>query len=269
MILGEKIREELPALELGEIESFELFRTGTRTRPSERPRRAQTIRTPDPLEDVQSLDGFRQSTSEQPTEEGVHRKDLQISEPPRDPRIIKRRPNRSRDQAPPPPQKSTAAPQNARPMAAAVKSSAATREPIESETDASRPEIGTEEINLVAELAKIDQKVKAEDVVDARPDAKNRRPRVPPPPPDADELPTPEAYDRLVSEYRQSKQPRVREEVVRKLEEDSISEHTVIRYYAVEAMSKLGRDVFGTALLAATEDENEAVRAIAVEALRR
>jgi hypothetical protein len=42
-----------------------------------------------------------------------------------------------------------------------------------------------------------------------------------------------------------------------------------VRYYAVEAMSKLGRDVFGSALLAATEDENEAVRAIAVEALRR
>lgn len=52
-------------------------------------------------------------------------------------------------------------------------------------------------------------------------------------------------------------------------EEDSASEHTVIRYYAVEAMSKLGREVFGSALLAATEDENEAVRAIAVEALRR
>jgi hypothetical protein len=34
-------------------------------------------------------------------------------------------------------------------------------------------------------------------------------------------------------------------------------------------MSKLGKEVFSNALLAAAEDDNEAVRSLALEALRR
>jgi HEAT repeat protein len=80
---------------------------------------------------------------------------------------------------------------------------------------------------------------------------------------------TPEAYDQLVSDFLHAAQGAAREQIAARLEEDSSSDDSAIRYYAVEAMSKLGREVFGDALLAATEDENEAVRAIAVEALRR
>lgn len=93
----------------------------------------------------------------------------------------------------------------------------------------------------------------------------------PPPTPPADEegLPKPETYDKLVADFLHAKDDDLRDDIADRLELDSQSEHTVIRYYAVEAMSKLGREVFGGALLSATEDENEAVRAIAVEALRR
>jgi len=99
----------------------------------------------------------------------------------------------------------------------------------------------------------------------------------PPPPPMLDDeafelpidLPSPEVYDKLVSDFLHASDDAVRDKIADRLEQDSESEETVIRYYAVEAMSKLGREVFGNALLNATEDENEAVRAIAVEALRR
>ncbi|MFO0727325.1 MAG: hypothetical protein U1E65_26330 [Myxococcota bacterium] len=91
----------------------------------------------------------------------------------------------------------------------------------------------------------------------------------PMPPPEEDGLPSPETYDKMVADFLHSKDDDIRDDIADRLELDSQSEHTVIRYYAVEAMSKLGREVFGGALLSATEDENEAVRAIAVEALRR
>ncbi len=95
----------------------------------------------------------------------------------------------------------------------------------------------------------------------------------PPPPPmdgeDSSGLPSPEVYDKLVSDFLHASDEDRRDDIADRLEADSQHEETVIRYYAVEAMSKLGREVFGNALLNATEDENEAVRAIAVEALRR
>jgi cell division GTPase FtsZ len=271
MVLGEKIREELPTLELGEIESFELFRTGGRTRPSEKPRRAES-------RSDASDEGAPYSSFVPSTDDDVHRKDLQVPDVPRDPRMVKRRPNRARDGAPPPSaQAIPSSPRQlgSRPSAIGVKATAAVRDVVEGDSDnGAPPEVSTEEVNVIAELARLgDQKVKAEDVSNRRQD--NGAPkaaakkRVPPSPPETGEVPNPEMYDKLVNDYKQTKQPRVREEVVRRLEEDSISEHTVVRYYAVEAMSKLGREVFGTALLAATEDENEAVRAIAVEALRR
>jgi HEAT repeat protein len=98
-------------------------------------------------------------------------------------------------------------------------------------------------------------------------------PAPPPRPPfdgeDSSGLPSPEVYDKLVSDFLHSDDEERRDDIADRLETDSQSEETVIRYYAVEAMSKLGREVFGNALLNATEDDNEAVRAIAVEALRR
>ncbi|MCK6552231.1 hypothetical protein L6R52_40750, partial [Myxococcota bacterium] len=69
--LGEKIREELPTLELGEIEDFELFRT-TGNNPSSRPRRTQSPRAIDAADAVVSSG----PQGESPTEDGVLRKEL-------------------------------------------------------------------------------------------------------------------------------------------------------------------------------------------------
>jgi cell division GTPase FtsZ len=265
MVIGEKIREELPTLELGEIESVELFRTNPSNRPTDRRRRSQAPQRRDgidPLEATAGLDLDRVPGPEPATEDGIRRRDLK-PEPQRaiDPRIVRRRPNKPRESSP---ASRSPSPQLAKQPSAKVKA-AALDEDDSVETDGNGPELlGTEEIDIVAQLAEAEQKVEAKDVTA---DSNNERP--PPPVPGGGDLPNPEIYDRLVTEYRQAKQPRVREEVQRRLEKDSLSEHTVVRYYAVEAMSKLGRDVFGNALLAATEDENEAVRAIAVEALRR
>lgn len=254
MVLGEKISQQLPTLELGEIERFELFRSSPRNRPSDRPRRAAASRAVGAIDDPVEHAGGPGSL-EPPTEDGVQRKDLS-SAPHRAqaPRVVRRRtPNPSTSRGADP-------------------EKATFRDPSEEETDQRTSGVGTREIDLPARVD-VESRPHASDpnltdLKDSDGSARTRR-RGPPPPPDTGELPSPEIYDRLVADFRQAKLQRAREEVARRLEEDSISEQTVVRYYAVEAMSKLGRDVFATALLAATEDENEAVRAIAIEALRR
>lgn len=286
-VIGEKLREELPSLELGEISELELFRAAPRTRNSERPARKSDRPRPVPmanassvLDDIESVEGLRAPTSEAATEDGVNRRDLMMQEKLPDPRIIKRRPMRG--PPPPPPQQTPIqrppAPQKSHAAGHPQTQRRAPTTPSEEEDDEAtgRPELGTEEIDVVAELASandvIAQNVSAHDVDKTSGElaavSRGRR-RTPPPPPNVGDVPNPETYDRLVTDYRGAKHQRARDEVVRRLEEDSISEHTVIRYYAVEAMTKVGREVFSTALLAATEDENEAVRALAVEALRR
>ncbi len=123
----------------------------------------------------------------------------------------------------------------------------------------------------------------ADDVIDSRVDASNGPrggseddpdgfaglPRPPPADPNAatGDLPSPAVYKRLVTEYMDSTDEDHRRSVQRRLEDDSLSDNAVVRYYAVDAMVQLGRTVFGTALLAATEDDDEAVRSLAVQAL--
>ena len=80
--------------------------------------------------------------------------------------------------------------------------------------------------------------------------------------------PDPATYDALVSSYLHADTAKERQRVVKRLESDADSAHAVVRYYAVEAMAKLGRKVFGAALENATQDENEAVRNVAVKALK-
>lgn len=299
-VLGEKLREELPTLELGEIEDFELFRQTPRTRASERPSKQpqgrprqgpMTHSSQGAIDDVIAAEGMKSPiSSEIETTDGVNRRELNPASP--DPRVIKRRPMRptppqgaplGQGQRPAPPQRSipTPGPSQAAQSKRAPQPPPADDEDEEDDESTGRPEMGTEEIDVVAELALaqdvIAQNVQTQDVDKTGSDlaaiSRGRRtggnPRVPPVPPNTGEIPKPEVYDRLVAEFRGAKHQRARDEVVRRLEEDSISEHTVVRYYAVEAMTKVGREVFGTALLAATEDENEAVRALAVESLRR
>jgi cell division GTPase FtsZ len=288
MAIREKLQIELPTLDLGEIERFELFRPGARSRHSDRPRRARTSQPAPSIEDLrvdimrprrpaQSPNIKRQARSLRPptpappvpppSENGARssapaesRESMPspsmirssrapgaaaVSAPPPSAASKPSIPVATRRPAPPPP----APPQPKRPAPALdVASSSQYEEP--------SPESVTHEIDLEKQML--------------RQRESRLEPRVQPiPSQETEELPSPEAYDKLVTEFLHSHDESARDRIADRLEADSQSEHTVIRYYAVEAMSKLGREVFGNALLSATEDENEAVRAIAVEALRR
>ena len=124
---------------------------------------------------------------------------------------------------------------------------------------------GTEEIKLLEEL----------EAMRSVPDDEHQETvsgirRPPPADPDADtgDLPSPAFYEKMVVEYRGQTDTEGRRKIQRRLEQDSLSDNAVVRYYAVEAMAKLGTSIFGNALLAATEDDDEAVRNLAVQSLR-
>ncbi|MBN1654744.1 MAG: hypothetical protein JXA30_13315 [Deltaproteobacteria bacterium] len=77
-----------------------------------------------------------------------------------------------------------------------------------------------------------------------------------------------ETYDRLMKEYREAKSEDERNQIVERLKTDARSSSSLIRYYAVRAMTKLDTDVFRETLESATDDEDATVRAIAKKALR-
>jgi hypothetical protein len=72
-----------------------------------------------------------------------------------------------------------------------------------------------------------------------------------------------------VQEFLSADSDEARKRVVQRLEADRCSDNTLVRYYAVKAMTKLNDPAFERALLAATEDEDRTVRAIAAKALQR
>ena len=74
-------------------------------------------------------------------------------------------------------------------------------------------------------------------------------------------------YDQLVSDYLQAESPAIRENIAQILGKDSLSSTTVIRYYAVYSMCRLGVTDFREALLAASEDENPEIRKLAIDVL--
>lgn len=77
-----------------------------------------------------------------------------------------------------------------------------------------------------------------------------------------------ETYDHMVREYKTSSDEDVKKRVVDRLETDRRSENSLVRYYAVRAMTKLDATLFADALQAATQDEDATVRAIATKALQ-
>jgi hypothetical protein len=89
-----------------------------------------------------------------------------------------------------------------------------------------------------------------------------------PPPPTASTTDR-DAYDQMVKDFKNSDSAEVRERVTQRLEADRRSENSLIRYYAVRAMTKLDTELFSAALHAAMEDEDATVRAIATKALQR
>jgi cell division GTPase FtsZ len=76
-----------------------------------------------------------------------------------------------------------------------------------------------------------------------------------------------EKYDQMVADYLRAKKGAPRNRIADRLEKDSISALTVIRYHAVDAMCRLGTTDFKDALLAASEDENNEIRQLAMQAL--
>jgi hypothetical protein len=77
-----------------------------------------------------------------------------------------------------------------------------------------------------------------------------------------------EAYDQMVREYKSSDSAEVKKGVVDRLETDRRSDNSLVRYYAVRAMTKLDPSLFTDALQAAAQDDDATVRAIATKALQ-
>jgi hypothetical protein len=77
-----------------------------------------------------------------------------------------------------------------------------------------------------------------------------------------------ETYDRLMKEYRESSSDDDRTPIIERLKQDAASTSSLIRYYAIRAMTKLDTEIFKETLTSATDDEDATVRAIAKKALR-
>ncbi len=344
-VIGTKIREELPALELGEVQGLDLFRT--HARPTERPRRPRaagrpapspapdkpsevgrqrTVRLPElELPDIQPRRPARgKNASEGRQEDGVatpfdlqspaqapepvtaeeepmataHTFELEVGDDEPDPSVEvtlaaendfqrpKGEPGESLGAPVPEDDAWRPAPPVRRVMASpSVQSIPETKElPLRARRPArrrpgrsARPsepatigDAGPAGVTNPAFDEGHDLSLDLEDSATALGSFEQSLGRPPPADPDADtgDLPSPAIYQRLVGEYQRSTDSETRTALQRRLEHDSISENSVVRYYAVEAMSKLGRSIFGNALLAATEDEDEAVRNLAVQALK-
>lgn len=82
-------------------------------------------------------------------------------------------------------------------------------------------------------------------------------------------MPDRDAYEQMVKEFREAGSDDVKKRVTERLEKDQKSDNSLIRYYAVRAMTKLDAALFTSSLQAATQDEDATVRAVAMKALNR
>lgn len=273
-ILSEKVQADLQALELGEIESVELFRTGSRR--GERGRRprpaseAVTEKDPAstaPVDDLAMEDGGsrRRGSSTNSTS-----KDSVSNSLPR----FRSRPNRrgrptgggrgapARDSTEPPTTATRSKPsEESKPPPPAPPAPPRDRaSPPSPDSRSSEP------------LFYLYEKTPAPNAPSPNASGRTASPKNAPPrnaPPKADQnLPDARTYDRLVAAYRQAKSDPARKRIAERLKEDGTSKNTAVRYYAVQAMVKLGRKSFSNALLQATEDEDETIRKLAVSALK-
>lgn len=87
----------------------------------------------------------------------------------------------------------------------------------------------------------------------------------------AADLPDPDMYDTLVARFLAAMDESERTYVAERLQTDAASEIPAVRYYAVDAMAKLAssNSRFREALTRAAQDEQEAIRQIASDALSR
>ncbi|MGB0680060.1 MAG: HEAT repeat domain-containing protein, partial [Polyangiales bacterium] len=77
-----------------------------------------------------------------------------------------------------------------------------------------------------------------------------------------------ESYRRLSSDFHAAVDEGTRKQIIERLENDRCSENPSTRLLAVQSMARIDPELFESALVAATEDDNVAVRDAAVEALR-
>jgi cell division GTPase FtsZ len=77
-----------------------------------------------------------------------------------------------------------------------------------------------------------------------------------------------EAHAQLIAQFLQASGATTRQQAAERLQADARATDARLRHSAVDAMARLGRRHFAAALLAATDDEDEAVRAVAIEALQ-
>jgi HEAT repeat protein len=98
-------------------------------------------------------------------------------------------------------------------------------------------------------------------------DGLDKQPNVSIPPPSPSTAADRETYDQLVREYKSASSDDVKKRVLDRLDSDRRSENSLVRYYAVRAMTKLDPGLFTDALQAAMQDEDATVRAIATKAL--
>lgn len=239
LAIRDKLQEQLPTLDLGELENLEFFRPSARSRPSERPRRGRRSQVPAPLERG-ALDELQEEIVQprRPAASKLQKRGLNRpnANPNRPPMAGARR-------APTPP-----------PPAARERSAREPIPPPSARLGDAPASLSEEETTDGVDLSYLVEQSRGPVGMDL---------------PGEGNAPAPEDYERLVQDYKRNRDDEARRFIAERLERDGMSPHTVVRYYAVEAMSKLGRDAFADALLSATEDENEAVRAMAVEALRR
>jgi cell division GTPase FtsZ len=229
-ILSDKLHESLPVLELGEIESFDLFGRGARRRVAERGR----VRNPEMINTLPGAPNPRRPTTATttPSPSGF---------PPAQP---------SHSQPAMPIVGSYHSPTGFPPPA---------RRPISSPPPL--PMHGSEEQHTVTPTGKGGEKAKA--TARSGPAKKGKSKK------ENETLPSAEFYDDLVERFRKHKNDQIRNDIAQQLEADFRSPHAVVRFYAVDAMAKLDRKRFESVLLAATEDDNTAVRKIAHSALQR
>lgn len=91
-------------------------------------------------------------------------------------------------------------------------------------------------------------------------------PGAPPPPkgPEgAQNVPAQNIYQALFYRYQTADSAAMQKKIVRRLEKDRESEYALVRYYAVQTMGRLDVAQFEASILAATEDEDPQVRALA------
>jgi cell division GTPase FtsZ len=78
-----------------------------------------------------------------------------------------------------------------------------------------------------------------------------------------------DAYVQLITEFREADSSEAKQRASERLEQARKSDNSLVRYYAVRAMSRLDSERFAAQLEAAAQDKDLTVRAVALRALNR